>query len=238
MSGTETKPWSYRDFLLQFQQAGYQFVFFNEINSPAGQLAMRHDIDFDTSFALQAARIEHELGIKATYFFLLRSDLYNVFTGVDYDNILAIKELGHSISIHFDPTLYTDFATGLQKEVQVFNTLFNTEVGIISIHRPNDFFLKYDETIIDIEHTYQSKYFKEIKYFADSTGAWRYGHPSDSEEFQANKTLHVLIHPIWWMVEGDTNLDKLRAYYKSRVAALNGHFYSNCIPFRQIHDQV
>ena len=238
MSATPTDRWSYRDFLLSFRQQGYDFVFFNELNRENHQVAMRHDIDFDTSFALQAAIIENELGIRATYFFLLRSELYNVFTDTDYNNILAIKNLGHKISIHFDPTIYEDFHAGLRKEVDIFRALFAEEVQLISIHRPNDFFQQFNEPILDIEHTYQSKYFRDIKYFADSTGVWRFGHPADSAEFADGKTMHVLIHPIWWMVAGETNLDKLKTYYNDRIKLLNRQFYLNCIPFRQIYDQA
>lgn len=232
------EPWIYHDFLQTFKGAGYEFVFFNELTKSHGQLALRHDIDFDTSLALQCAEIEHNLGIKSTFFFLMKSELYNVFSEKDYKNVMAIKALGHKISIHFDPTIYEDFHKGLEKEVQVFRSMFDEEVTIISLHRPNTFFQQLDETIFDIEHTYQSRYFRDIKYVSDSTGEWRFGHPADTDEFANKKSLHVLIHPIWWMVSGDNNIDKLKKYFADRVKQLNQQFYLNCIPFRQIHDQV
>jgi hypothetical protein len=238
MTDSSNHPWNYSTFLDSFSEQGYSFVFFEDINNTHGQVALRHDIDFDTALALQAARTEHEKGIKSTFFFLLRSELYNIFSGTDYSNVMAIKELGHTISIHFDPTIYTDFHAGLQQEVAMFKTVFDTDVKLISLHRPNEFFQQYDEPINGIEHTYMSRYFSNIKYFADSTGNWRFGHPVDSDEFAERKTLHVLIHPIWWQVPGDYNLTKLAAYYKTRVGHLNGLFYDNCIPFRQIYDKV
>lgn len=229
---------SYSVFLQAFLDQGYDFRFFPEINQTHGQIALRHDIDFDTNFALQSARIEAGLGIKATYFFLLRSNFYNIFSPEDYKNIEAIRELGHTVSIHFDPAIYEDFHKGLQTEVKLFREFFNLEVGIISLHRPNRFFQEFDAPIFGIEHTYQSKYFRDVKYFSDSTGVWRFGHPVNSAEFAQQKTLHVLIHPIWWMLEGQTNFDKLRAYYTQRVNALKSEFYNNCIPFRKINESV
>lgn len=109
--------------------------------------------------------------------------MYNVLSGNDFQNVKRIRELGHSISIHFDPTIYMDFYDGLAMETKMFDVAFNEPVKIISLHRPNDFFLQFDSTILGVEHTYQNKYFRDIKYFADSTGAWRFGHPFDSEEF-------------------------------------------------------
>ena len=238
MTNHQNEPWIYYDLLQTFQAAGYEFVFFNELNNTHGQLALRHDIDFDTNFALQCAECEHSLGIKSTFFFLMRSELYNVFSARDYNNIQAIRSLGHKISIHFDPTVYEDFHKGLEKEVRGFKSLFEEEVNIISIHRPNVFFQELDQPIFDIEHTYQTKYFRDIKYISDSTGVWRFGHPADSDEFANKKSLHVLIHPLWWMVSGDDNVDKLRKYFAERVKQLNQQFYLNCIPFRQIHDQL
>lgn len=229
---------SYKHFLERLLEKDYKFINFPEATGEAGQIIMRHDIDFDTGMALQSAEIEAELGIKATYFFLLRSHFYNVFSSKDHNNIERIKALGHTISIHFDPTEYEDFADGLSKEIKVFNTLFDEHINIISLHRPNEFFLQYNEPIFGVEHTYQDKYFKNIKYFADSTGKWRFGNPFDSEEFNSRKPLHILIHPIWWFIDEANNHEKLKSFYKKCVQQLKEEFSQNCIPFRDIQHEV
>lgn len=228
----------YDEFLKTFIKQGYQFCFFPEIRQPKNQIALRHDIDFDTQLALQSARVEAQLGIRATYFFLLRSSFYNIFSPQDIQNVLEIRELGHHITIHFDPTVYEDFHQGLQWEAALFREMFRQEVNIISLHRPNVFFQEFDEPIFGIEHTYQSKYFRDIKYFADSTGVWRFGHPFDSAEFIQQRSLHVLIHPVWWMLDGASNLDKLRTFYAQKIQSLKTDFSNNCIPFRSIHESL
>jgi hypothetical protein len=234
----ENRFGSYEEFLKGFLNHGYTFSFFNDLNHPKKQVALRHDIDFDTNFALQSALIESKLGIKSTYFFLLRSNFYNILSPQDFENIQFIRKLGHCVSIHFDPSIYEDFHKGLQLEVALFREIFNLEVEIISLHRPNAFFQQMDQPIYGIEHTYQSKYFKDIKYFADSTGVWRFGHPFDSMEFAHQKSLHILIHPIWWMLDGPSNLEKLKEYFEQRVQALKREFSHNCIPFRKINESL
>lgn len=229
---------SYEHFLERFLNQDYQFVFFQELNGPSGQLALRHDIDFDTDFALKTAQIEAQLGIKATYFFLLRSNFYNILSLEHARRVSKIRELGHAVSIHFDPLIYEDFSEGLQLEADLFQRYFDVPVNIISLHRPNQFFQEYDSPIQGIEHTYQSKYFKDIKYFSDSTGQWRFGNPTESLEFLQKKSLHVLIHPVWWMIDGESNLGKLRAYFAQRTQHLKKEFFDNCIPFREIYDHV
>ncbi len=229
---------SYHHFLQTFQDQGYQFCKFSELTEPKRQIALRHDIDFDTNFALQSALIETEMGIQSTYFFLLRSNLYNIFSPQDYENISLIREMGHTISVHFDPSIYEDFHEGLKKEVMLFREFFREDVAIISLHRPNAFFQEFDAPIFGIEHTYQSKYFRDVKYISDSTGVWRFGHPFDTPEFAQQKSIHLLIHPIWWMLEGSTNLDKLKVYYTQRVNSLKSDFSNNCIPFRKINESL
>lgn len=229
---------SYQHFLQAFKDQGYQFCKFSELNEPKKQIALRHDIDFDTNFALQSALIETEMGIQSTYFFLLRSNFYNIFSPQDYENISLIREMGHTISVHFDPSIYEDFHEGLKKEVMLFREFFREEVSIISLHRPNAFFQEFDAPIFGIEHTYQSKYFRNVKYISDSTGVWRFGHPFDTPEFAQQKSIHLLIHPIWWMLEGSTNLDKLQLYYAQRINSLKTDFSNNCIPFRKINESL
>lgn len=228
----------YEDFLQAPLDRGYRFVFFDEQDGPDRQLILRHDIDFDTSFALQMARIESEMGVKATYFFLMRSELYNLLSAPNIRNVTEIKELGHRISLHFDPVIYDDFQEGFRQEVALFQQQFDVEVQVVSIHRPNAFFQEYDAPIMGVEHTYQSKFFRKIKYFADSRGEWRYGHPFDSEAFGQGKTLQILIHPIWWMMGGESKHDKLRRYFLQRVDALKSEFNNNCIPFREIYESL
>ncbi|MBK6905422.1 MAG: hypothetical protein IPH04_22145 [Saprospirales bacterium] len=229
---------SYEDFLKTFLKDGYEFLFFQDINSSYKQLVLRHDVDFDTAFALETAKIEARLGVKSTYFFLLRSNLYNILAPADFENVQEIRSLGHQISVHFDPTIYDDFHQGLQQEVAIFEACFNEKVKIVSFHRPNAFFQEYDSPVMNIEHTYQSKYFRDIKYFSDSTGVWRFGHPADSMEFALGKSLHILIHPIWWVINGHSNLKKLESYFTQRIDALKHEFSNNCIPFRKIHAQI
>src|SRR5688572_20406942 len=110
----------YKEFLQYLKDKGYEFVFFSELTKPKGQVALRHDIDFDCRLAHQSALIEHEMGIKATYFFLISSESYNVGSPQNYRYISEIKNMGHTVSIHFDPVIYQDFEKGFKHELEYF----------------------------------------------------------------------------------------------------------------------
>ena len=69
---------------------------------------LRHDIDFSLEDAMAMANIEKEMDIKTNYFFMLSSNTYNA---ISLDSQRIIKEIGlkgHTISLHFDPTVYED----------------------------------------------------------------------------------------------------------------------------------
>lgn len=233
--------YNYEIFLEKLVLNNYRTCFFNEIHKHSDSaVILRHDIDFDCTLAYKMALVESSMNIKSTYFFLISSESYNIASKENFDNIQRIKELGHAISVHFDPLVYDDFKKGCKLEVDYFESLFDIEIDIISIHRPNNFFLQNDKPVNGIDHTYQSKYVKDVKYFADSTGEWRFGHPFDSPEFNEKKNLHILIHPVWWMLTEDeiSTDDKMKLYYKTRIIQLKNHFLNNCTPFAKIYDQV
>lgn len=222
----------YRTFLQMFLERGYQFKSFSDVLREKENIILRHDIDFSTDYALKAALIEADLGISSTFFFLIRSEFYNVLSPKNYDNINKIKDLGHDISIHFDPTLYDDFELGLKKERQDFRNLFNVEINTISLHRPSKFFLECNELIDGLKHTYLPEYFQSLKYFADSTGVWRFGHPIHSEEVLNMKSLQILIHPIWWFIKAESNIKKLEVFWYEFTLGIERQFSENSIPFR------
>ena len=229
---------NYSAFLETLLSKDYEFVNFSELSSEEGQVVMRHDIDFDCEFALEMAKKENALGVKAIYFFLLSNASYNIATKENFNRIKTIQKLGHVVSVHFDPTIYEDFDKGLEIEVNYFESLFETKVNIISLHRPNEFFQNYNKPIQKIEHTYQQKYFRDVKYVSDSTGVWRYGHPFDTEDFKYRRSLHILIHPIWWQIEGENNLEKLKKYFHQKQLEIKDHFAANCKPFRDIYSNL
>jgi len=90
---------TYRLLLGTLQKAGYRFQTFEEfMTTPAEGKAvvMRHDVDEKAFNALKMAQLEHELGIRATYFFRIvkQSNVPEVIRG--------IAALGHEIGYHYE----------------------------------------------------------------------------------------------------------------------------------------
>ena len=99
----------YRAFLSEFVAAGYQ----TERRSaaaptPKGILYLRHDIDFDCGYARALAEVEVDMGLVATYYFMLSSPTYNAFSRENMGHTLFMRWATRSryISILLHMTTY------------------------------------------------------------------------------------------------------------------------------------
>lgn len=189
----------YPELIRTFIQSGYQCSPFVDNPPRHGQFLLRHDVDFDMEAAEEMANCEILLGIRATYFFMLRSRFYNLYTPRNTNVVIAIRNVGHEISLHFDPSIYEEhqIQAGLNQELAIFQKLFGVSSKCISIHMPPKSLLGYEATPFNgIQHTYQWKYFGKIGYFSDSEG--RFACPIHSPWFIEKRSIQLLVHPFWW----------------------------------------
>lgn len=138
---------AYKDLLVALQGAGYETVLPSECAShcesmfvdgallplggaggrpplPTGEgqgrglLLLRHDVDLLPQNSLRTAQIEHELGMKAVYYFRAVPESW------DEEIIRAIAALGHEIGYHYESlttcdgnvdAAYEDFRTNLER---------------------------------------------------------------------------------------------------------------------------
>ncbi len=80
----------------------YAITNYHEWESHDKCVILRHDIDYDISKALRFAEVEKEMGVASTFFVLVTSDFYNIFSKKNSDMLKNILELGHEIGLHFD----------------------------------------------------------------------------------------------------------------------------------------
>ncbi len=192
---------NYIKFIKKFKDSGYEFIFFNEKIKSKFNIILRHDIDFDVDYALKMAKMENKLNIKSTYFFLLKSNFYNILNPNIEKKIKSIKKLGHSISLHYDPSIYKgkEMNRYLKEEIKLFENVYMTKIKIISFHRPPIKFINLKNKILGKNHTYQPIFTKKIKYYSDSRNKFRFGNPLNSIDFKLRNSMQILIHPIWWL---------------------------------------
>lgn len=90
--------YAYKELLDTLISAGYEFKTFRDyLKNPLEKVViLRHDVDKKPGNSLRFAEIEHEKGLKASYYFRIVPESLHV------DKLLAIKELGHEIGYHYE----------------------------------------------------------------------------------------------------------------------------------------
>lgn len=200
---TGFKPGEYKMLLSALLDRGYSAVPLNAINCSSKVMFLRHDIDLCPTRALTMARQEAELGLTATYYFLVSTQLYSIATKSVRSILSEISALGHEIGLHFDASQYSvdegKLDSHAEEECKILEACSGRPIESISFHRPAPEFLNQAGTIAGRRHCYEPSFFSEIAYISDSNGGWHHGHPLDHPALAAGTAIQLLTHPIWWV---------------------------------------
>lgn len=215
----------------------YRTVSFREADPAQRHLVLRHDIDMTIEAALPVAKAEADLGCRAIYFVLLRSELYNAFTQSARDSLAALIAMGHDVGLQFDASLYAGDETTLDaaatRECGLLEFIIEKPVTVVSFHRPAQALLGRAQPIGGRLHTYMPKFFSEMGYCSDSQGEWRHGPPLEHKAVAEGRALQLLTHPIWWATDGRTPVEKLQRFLDARGKTLSDELAVSSQPFQR-----
>ena len=193
----------YREILGNALKAGYQISSFHN-SSLADEnkraLYIRHDVDGPLTKAAAMAKVEAEMGIRATYFVLANSPLYNLLEEQSLSLLQEITSLGHWLGLHVDLAVLS--SSGVKSIDELTDKLFTAFrqliplMPVVSFHRPTPEVL--DKKFSSFTSTYEPRFFSQIKYLSDSRGKWREGCPCEVLKEGRYPKLQLLMHPIWW----------------------------------------
>lgn len=199
-------PDGWRTTLETALENGYAFIPFEE--EAVGGFAegdrcclLRHDIDADVGAALQMAQAEAELGIRATYFFTLRSPLYNLLGRANHLMAEEILELGHWLGLHFDGAFLRrdrSLHDAVLMEQRVLADLFARDVRAVSFHQPTPNVLEAASGLPGLVNTYDRTALAGFHYLSDSNRHWREGPARDAFARGEHRRIQLLVHPLWW----------------------------------------
>lgn len=210
-----------------------------EERCPDKFVIMRHDIDRMPENALNTAKIEHEYGIKATYYFRSTKSVFRP------DIMKQIEDMGHEIGYHYE-TL-SEANGDYEKAIEIFQSTLNkfreiSDIKTICMHgKPLS---KYDNR--DLWNVYDFRDYgiigeaylsldEELNYFSDTGRSWGSGNnmrdfiPGKTEQKIADRTdelimlieeskldnLYILTHPERW----SSNVAEWCIYYSFDHAA-------------------
>lgn len=180
----------------------YNFANYKNYKEILRPVIFRHDIDNSLEKALKIARIENENNVKSTYFALLSTNFYNIFSKESNEILTEIKKLGHKIGLHFDEKRYVikdkeDLEKYIEYEKSILEKVIGTKVYSVSMHRPSKWILENDIQFKNIINTYSKTFFDEFRYLSDSRMHWREDVLGIINSRKYDK-LHILTHPFWY----------------------------------------
>lgn len=199
---------NYRRLIKLAKEKGFQFILHKDEFVPERKdIIWRHDVEFEPDIALKMAQIEHEEGVKASYFFQLHSPFYNVVDPHYREMFHKIKDMGNLVGLHFDSAYWgitdekqLDEYIALDKEYLERN--IGVDIDTFSFHNTTPF------TQSCLEYRYgglinvYSSYFKEhFNYCGDSLGYWRFDRLEDVLNDDSVQHLQVLTHDGNWSEE-------------------------------------
>jgi hypothetical protein len=222
----------YRKLVYAILAKGYKIKSFSETQSARRHLILRHDIDQCLNSAARLAALEAAEGWHASYFVLLRSEMYNPFSPAGVRALQEICAGGHEIGLHLDAALYGGDAAALelaaQRECAMLESISGQKISMISFHRPNPNLIPCDRNLAGRRNTYESKFFNEIGYCSDSRGGWHHGSPLDHPALGEDRALQLLTHAIWWTGEGTTPEEVLNGFLDRRFSVLETELAAHC----------
>jgi hypothetical protein len=181
------------------------------------------------------AEVEYEEGIRSTYFFLLRTNHYNLVSREGTSEVQRIIELGHNLGLHFDCAAYAvdttedDLCAACGKEADLLGSWFGRPVEVVSFHRPSSLVLTGNPALsAPRPHTYMACFMKEMNYCSDSRGEWRHGAPQSQAAFMERKPMQILIHPVWWSANGRGAKETLSGWLDRQIDSLEDSMAANC----------
>ena len=195
-------------------------------------LLIRHDVDFSIEYAHRLAVFESGLKISSTFFFMFCTNLYNLLSSHNQKLVKDISQMGHKVSVHFDPTVYKNLKL-FKHEKNLFENIFSEKVDIASVHRPKLFLNNNNIKLSGTPQTYQDAFFKNMKYIADSNCKDVFPAIKKYLEEPRKLGLQLLIHPIWWMNIGSDPSGTINNWRSANKDFITSEIRNNCKAYRK-----
>lgn len=198
----------YVELINLLKEKDYKFCNYLNYYDEKKFVIFRHDVDMSLKKALYFAKLEYKNNIKSTYFVLVSTNFYNIFSKESNDILKEILMLGHDIGLHFDEKKYSisnakELEYWVKKESKILEDVLDKKVNVVSMHRPSKWILNNDVQFKGMINSYSQKFFSECKYLSDSRMHWREDVLGIIRSGIYNK-LHILTHPFWYSNKKET----------------------------------
>lgn len=229
---------AYRDLLRTFDASGYRAVCYEPGGLVGRAIILRHDVDFALGPAVEIGAIEAAMGWRSTFFVLVATEFYNIFTRAGRSALREIQAQGHDIGLHFDRYVHCgqDEEAAAERECKMLEDIVRAPVTVTAFHRPAQTpeVLGRAGRFAGRVHVYAPEFFSDIGYVSDSAGYWSYGSPTEHPAFLKGRPMQVLTHPYLWVGEKtETARDHVERVRRARETFLADEYRRNLRYFRE-----
>ena len=224
---------AYADLLHVIGKSGYTITDYNNYQNTENPCILRHDIDYSIERAVKFAKMEKELGAASTYFVLVSSDFYNIFSRNVRNRIQELIGYGHEIGLHFDETVYEkckgweDMIGHILAEKELLEQTCQRRISVVSMHRPSKEILEKELKIPGMINSYSKEFFQNFKYVSDSRMKWREDVMKYVKEKQYPR-MQILTHAFWYKEQACGIKERLKDFLeeakKDRYQILEENF--------------
>jgi hypothetical protein len=207
----------YKVLIDTLRKCGYDFADYHNYADYSRCVILRHDIDNSIEKSITIAKLEHEQGVKSTYFTLLRTDFYNPASKKGLTELKKIQSLGHEIGLHFDEMAYDnlkDVIGAVRNEANILSKILDNPITTVSMHRPSQTTLDGNYDLSPMVNSYGKTFFNDFKYLSDSRRRWREPVLDIIKSGQYER-LHILTHPIWYQEKEESIHDTIKRFVTS-----------------------
>lgn len=222
---------AYKNLIQLLREHDYTICDYHNYAQVRRSVILRHDIDLEIEKAVKMARLEQEIGVSSTYFVLVSSNFFNIFSKRNQAYLREICDMGHAVGLHFDEVKYddqTDLVQVMEEEAALLERCLGREVKSLSMHRPSQTTLEADYKVAGgrIVNSYGTEFFHRHKYVSDSRRNWREDVVAIIQSGEYDR-LHVLTHPFWYDEEEQSASAGLKRFCVSRAEQAYDDLYDN-----------
>jgi len=187
---------------IELLEKGASFHLMKDLKRTKRGIILRHDLDTEMDSALPVAQMEHGLGIKSSYFFLVTSRFYNLYCDHCRKILHEILSLGHEVGLHFDASIYPEesLEEAFWEEKHILEVILKQKIYSLSLHNPS-LTGKYPY-FKNIVNAYDWDIFSPKNYFSDSMFAFKATVDQIIDEAKHN-IVQILFHPAQYCIRNE-----------------------------------
>lgn len=218
---------AYRILLLKIVKTGRCFCSFTDPHDQG--VLLRLDVDYDPRWALELALVNQKMGAHATFFVLVGSPLYNLFHTANSEAIGIIRDAGQAIGLHFFHTEPDLDVARLRREFDLLRLVAPDAEPVVAWHNPDDDLRDLNEAAqrAGFVSAYSEQFFGPNIYISDSNCRNRPMDIAQFVEMAMAPLVHVLLHPLNWVMGGNSMVEVIRRTFRSKLDHLAFCFTQN-----------